>query len=251
MLGELGERLAVEVVGHVAVVAGHRQRVIAAVACDGGGEEQADGPSLGALDDLGGVVGAERDLRLGEDLAGARGIDREVGRGDLERVSRGAEAGQVRLLAAARRHHLGSARDAGEDHAEHVVARGRADLVEVVEHEHERRGGGPECGREQGRRATQRGDAVTADVDGEVVHARRDARIGRRQEGEQRRGIVVEAVERHPRDRTFLRVGPLGQEGRLAVPRRRRHADHPAPARTRRGDQGGAGDRATGRGLRD
>ena len=32
---------------------------------------------------------------------------------------------------------------------------------------------------QQGRRATQRGDAVTADVDGEVVHARRDARIGR------------------------------------------------------------------------
>ena len=29
--------------------------------------------------------------------------------------------------------------------------------------------------------------------------------IGRRQEGEQRRGIVVEAVERHPGDRTLLR----------------------------------------------
>ena len=251
VLGELGERLPVEVVGHVAVVAGHRQRVVAAVACDGCGEEQADGPPFGALDDLGRVVGAERDLRLGEDLAGAGGIDREVDRGDLEGVSRRAEAGQVRLLAPARRHHLGTARDPGEHHAQHVVARGGADLVEVVEHEDEGRGAGPECGGQQGRRAPQRGDAVSADVDGEVVHARRDAGVGRRQEGEQRCGVVVEAIERRPRDRTLLRVGPLGQEGRLAVPRRCRHAHHTAPAGTRRGDQGGAGDRATGRGLRD
>ena len=60
VLGQLGERLAVEVVGDVPVVARHRRRRTAAVARDRGGEEQADGPSLGAFDDLGGVVGAQR-----------------------------------------------------------------------------------------------------------------------------------------------------------------------------------------------
>ena len=78
-LRERGERLAIEVVGDVPVVARHRRRSIAAVARDGGGEEEADGPSLGAFDELGRVVGAQRHLRLGEDLRGARDVEGEVG----------------------------------------------------------------------------------------------------------------------------------------------------------------------------
>ena len=54
---------------------------------------------------------------------------------------------------------------------------------------------------------------------------------------EQGRGIVVEAVERHPGDTAILGGGPLGQQRRLAVARRRRDPDHPALARPGRLDE--------------
>ena len=250
-LGELGERLAVEVVGHVPVVAGHRRRAIAAVTRDGGGEEEADGPSLGAFDELRGVVGAQRDLRLGEDLRGARDVEGEVGRRDLERVPRGPQAGEVRLLRPARRHHLGSARDSSEDDAQHVVAGGRSDLVEVVEHQHERRGAVAHRRGEQRCGPTERRDAVPADVGRQAVHAGRHLRIRGRQQGEERRGIVVESVERHPRDGSFLGVRPLGHEGGLAVSGGRRDAHDATRARPRGLEDVGSTDGASGWGLRD
>ena len=62
-------------------------------------------------------------------------------------------------------------------------------------------------------------------------------------------GIVVESVERHPGDATILGVGPLRQQGRLAVARRRRHGDHAAIARSTRGDEIEARLTASGRGC--
>ena len=53
----------------------------------------------------------------------------------------------------------------------------------------------------------------------------------------QRRGIIVEAVKRHPPDGSILRLGPLSQQGRLAVTRRCGDTDHPAIARASRLDE--------------
>ena len=60
---------------------------------------------------------------------------------------------------------------------------------------------------------------------------------------EQDRGIVVEAVQRHPRDATILAGRPLDQQGRLAVTGRRGDAHHAALARAGRLDQPGAAHR--------
>ena len=61
-------------------------RMIAAASAD------ADGPSLGALDDLESLLMAECEVGLGEDLAGARRVEREVGRRSISTDSPNARA---------------------------------------------------------------------------------------------------------------------------------------------------------------
>ena len=157
----------------------------------------------------------------------------------------------MRLFAAAGGDHLRPARDPGEHDAEHVMAPGRAQLVQVVEHQHERRGSRAECRREQRSRATQRRHAVAAHILGEVAHARRDAGVCRRQQREHRSGVVVEAIERRPCDGPALEMRPLGQQRRLAVPGGGGDADHPQSAASCRLDEPGATHRFSGRTVGD
>ena len=70
-------------------------------------------------------------------------------------------------------------------HAEHIVTVRRPQLVQVVQHEHERIRARPERGGEARRRPSQRGDAQTAHVGDDVGLARRDPGVRRRQQREQ------------------------------------------------------------------
>ena len=239
-LGQLGQRLAVQVVGHVPVVTGDRQRLAVAVARDQRGEVEADRPAFGPLGHRGRQLRSEADVRRGEDLLGAGRVEGQVARPELQRVARRPQPRQVRLLGTTRRDQLRASRDPRDHHAQHVVTGRRLQLVKVVQHEHERIRARPERRGEAGRRASQHRDAETAHVGDQVGVARRDPGVRGRQQGEQDRRIVVEAVERHPRDATILREGPLGQQRRLAVARGRGDADHPAVARAGRLDELGA-----------
>ena len=123
----------------------------------------------------------------------------------------------------------------------------RVQLVQIVQHEHEGLGRGGERRRKPRCRPAQDRDAPH--VSHQIGVVRRDLRVRRCQRGQQRRGIVVEAVERQPRNRTILGPGPLGQQGRLAVARRRGHADDPAAAAARRVDERPPADRAGSHGA--
>ena len=80
LLGKPAQRLPIEVVGHIPVVAGDRQPVSAAVTGDQRGKVQADRPSFGASSDVGRRVGGEGDRSPEEDLFGAGRVEREVAR---------------------------------------------------------------------------------------------------------------------------------------------------------------------------
>ena len=176
-----------------------------------------------------------------------RRVQGQVARPELQRVTRRSQPRQVGLLGATRRHQLRPARYPRDHDAQHIVAGRRPEFVEVVQHEHERGLARAERRGEARRGASQRGHAETAHVGDQVGVARRDARVGGRQQGEQARGVVVEAVERHPGDTTILGQRPLRQQGRLAVTRGRGDPDHTAAARPGRLDEPGATHRTRAR----
>ena len=140
LLGLVGQRLAVEVVGDVPVVTGDRQRLAAIGPRDQRREVEADRPTLGPFRHGGGQLVIEADARFREDLRGAGRVEGQVGRDELERVSRSAKSRQVRLLRTTCRDQLRASGNPRHDHAQHIVTVRRLELVEVVEHEHERHG---------------------------------------------------------------------------------------------------------------
>ena len=241
LLWQVHQGLLVEVVGDEAIIAGDRDR--AAVMHDRGSEEDTDRPPFGAFDDLVSLVCAERHFRVGEDLSSARGVEREVERGDLQRVSECAGMGHMRLLGSARRDQLRTGLDPTDHDAEHIVARGILQLVKVVEHEHERGPAGPQRRREQRRRAAQRGAAVRSNVTRDVRRRRRDPGVGGGEHGQQGAGVVIESVERDPGNRPRVGARPLGQERRLPISGGRGDGHDTATARSARVDEVGSTDR--------
>ena len=137
-LGQSNERLAVQVVGHVPVVAGDRQRLAVAVARDHRREVEADRPAFGPFGHSGGQLRGEADVCLREDLLGAGRVEGQVARQELQRVTRSPQPRQVRLLGTTRRDQLGASRNPRDHHAQHIVTGRRLQFVEVVQHEHER-----------------------------------------------------------------------------------------------------------------
>ena len=231
MLGEPLERLSVEVVGHVAVVTADPERLALAIARDHRRQVHAGRPSLGALGDQLCELSSDADVRRREDLFGPCRVEGELADPQLQRVAGGPEAGEMRLLGTTRRDELGTGRDPGDRHAEHVVAGGRADLVEVVQHEHERFGARSKGGGDARCHPTEGGRPRARHLtDERRVHRRRVGQ-SRHHQRQQHRGIVVEAVEGHPGDRTLLDVRPLLQQGGLPVAGGGSDADHPSPAR--------------------
>ena len=240
LLRDLGQRLSVQVVGHVPILTRDREPLPVALARDQRRQVQADRPALGPLGHRSSHVAGQADPGPREDLLGPGGVERQVACRELHRVARAPQPWQMGLFGTARRDQL-CARGYPRDHdAQGVVTRGRLQLVQVVQHEHERDRAGPQGRSEVRRRASQHRDAETAHVGDEVVVAGCHTGVRGRQHGEQHGGIVVEAVEGHPCDGPILRAGPLGQQGRLAVARGRGDGDHAAVAAAGRLDQRGA-----------
>ena len=176
---------------------------------------------------------------LGEDLLCAGRVERQVAGHEFQRVARSPQPRQMRLLGTTRRHQLRTHRDTRDHHAQHVVTGRRPEFVKVVQHQHERNRTGPERGREAWRGAAQRRYANTAHVS-DQMGLTRDPRVRRRQHRQQGRRIIVVAVESHPPDVSIFHVGPLSQQGRLAVTRGRGDTDHAAVARASSSDEPGA-----------
>ena len=194
IFGQLHQRLAVQVVGHVPIVSGDRQP-LAAVARQQRSEVQADRPALGPCGHRRRLLAAEVDVGLREDVLGAGRVEGQVAGEELQRVTRSPQPGQMGLLGTARGDQLRSSRNARDRDAQHIVTVRRLQLVKVVQHEHERSRARPKGGGEAWRRTSQRRDAQAAHVGDQVGLARRDPGVRRRQQREQEAGIIVEAVQ--------------------------------------------------------
>ena len=175
--------------------------------------ETRDGPALGP----GVQVGHRRGRRATtpdarEDRGCLVGLQRELGRPDLEQVARGAQAGERQPRSCARGHHhapgLGEPVD---DVGEHVEAAGAGDRVDVVEQERAR-----SVAR---RRAATRPATVTTPRSGPIGAAERSVSSAD--------GVVVDLRAGVPRGRARPAVGPLREHRRLAVARPGDERDHP------------------------
>ena len=151
---------------------------------------------------------------------------------------------EVRLLGPARCDQLRGERNATDHDTQDIVTCGIMQLVQVVQHEHERRTAGSERRGDERRRPAECGTAVSPNRVGQALRAGRDTPIRRGEHDEQRNRVIVEPIERDPRDRAALSARPLCQKRRLPIPRGRRHRDDPTIARARSSDEGGATDRA-------
>ena len=114
VLGQQRQRLAVEVVGDVPIVAGDRRIVAVAVARDHRGEVEADRPPFGPFGDRGGHVGTEVEVGLREDLCGAGRVEGQVVCRELECVTRRSQSWQVRLFGATGGDELRTVRHSGD-----------------------------------------------------------------------------------------------------------------------------------------
>ena len=240
---QLGESLAVQVVGDVTVVTGDGQGCAALFLGDQGREIEPDRPSLGSLGHRRGHLRGELHLGLVEDPYGGGRVEGQIRGGQLDGITAcpaGAPDAAVRTGSPPPPGIPGDSRD---DHAQDIVTGRRPDGVQVVEHQDEGlRARAKRRGQARGS-ATQRGDTEPVDVRDQIGEIRGDRRVRGSHDGQQRGGVVVEAVERHPGDSSSLRFGPLRQQGRLAVPRRCGDADDSAAARTDPGDQIGTAHR--------
>ena len=130
----------------------------------------------------------------------ARSLDPE-----LQRLTRGPQPRQVRLLGATRGDELRTGRDPRDHHAEHIVAGRGPQFVKVVEHEHERGAAGPERRGQTGRGAAQGRHAQTAHICDQVgvageMRAYADAsRVSRAEGSSSKRSSDTHATRRSSR----------------------------------------------------
>jgi hypothetical protein len=118
-LGQLTQRLAVQVVGHISVVTGNRQPL--AVARDHCCEVEAGRPAFGPFGHRGHLLASEADVCLREDLLGAGRVEGQIARPELQRFTGSPQPRQVRLLPTARRDQLRALRNPRDHHAQHIV----------------------------------------------------------------------------------------------------------------------------------
>ena len=141
--------------------------------------------------------------------------------------------GQVRLFGTAGGDELRAGGDPVEHDAQHVMALRLTKLVEVVHHEDERaRAGTERCGEARGGRPsgetpTPRTSSTRSVRSGKVLPYAEASSVSRICGSSSKR-----SSETHGH-RAILGVGPLGEEGRLAVAGGRGHPDDAALARPR------------------
>ena len=224
--------------GDVAFVARHaRERSACAVArptrqqC----EVRPSRPAFGLLRKLADVGRAQLEPRLG----GQRGrfglVQGQQSGPDLQEVPVGAEPGErkVRLGPAGQRH-SDSRRQVVEEGAERIERDPVDQAMDVVEDEHRRPSPAVELGGEGGHGRPKDPFAGGQEPGPDRRVDRLDPVEGDREVRQHDAGIVVEVVERKPGDGPWLAGRPLGEQRRLAVPRR---ADDRHDGRARLGEQ--------------
>ena len=201
-------------------------------------EVQAGGPALRPFGQLGELARFELDSGRIQQQRGLLLVQPEVRHADLVHQPMRAPARErQRRLLPARDRDLRSGRNVLEQRREDVQTGRVGDGVHIVEHEHQR---ALEC-RE---RAPDARDALRPDRSARagqrVEHLGRerlDAVERGRDVAQEHDGVVVPAVERDPRERTRIGLGPARKQRRLAVPGGRKHG------RDRRGRRAQARDR--------
>ncbi len=108
LLGDLGQRFAVQVVGHVAILTRDRERLPVALARDRRRQVKADRPALGPLRHRSSHVAGEADLGPEKICSAPADVEGQVAGHELQRVARAPQPGQMGLLGPARRHQLGA-----------------------------------------------------------------------------------------------------------------------------------------------
>ncbi len=151
-------------------------------------------------------------------------VQPEVRHADLVHQSLRPPAGErQRRLLPARDRDLRAGRDVLEQRREHVQTGRIGDGVQIVEHQHQR-------ALERSQRAPDARDALrpggSPGPGQRVEHLGRerlDAVNRRRDVAQEHHGVVVSPVERDPRERTRVGLGPPREQRRLAVPGGRDH----------------------------
>ena len=208
-----------------------------------GGQVQPDRPALGPAVQLGRVLPGQAHLGPLQQRPGLARVHGQVSGSHLHQPALATQPpkGQPRLGAGGQGE-LGVAGELQRELRERVQALAVVEQFDVVKDQGDgfgrRRHGSGQSGHD---RRWNVGGRRGQDLEG-LRFERRDPVQRHRQVGQQHRRVVVVGVDRQPADPATLALGPLGQQGRLAVAGRRHHTDHrPARCRQQSFDQRGAG----------
>ena len=230
-----GQELEAEVLRHEPVVAGEARgagRARRAGQQRQRRQVQAGRPTLRALRQLGQLARVELDSRGSQQQPGLALVEPKIRDADLVHTAVRPPAGKrQRRDCPAGDRDLRPGRNVLEQRREHVETSRIGDGMQIVEHQHQR-------ALERSKRAADGRNALrpgrSAWTQKRFEHLRRDRfdAVNRgRDIAQEHDGVVVSAVERDPRERTRISLGPSCKERRLAVPGRR---DHGRKRRARR-----------------
>jgi hypothetical protein len=220
--GQAPEDLRTHVIDHEAVVPvepDRRQRRAPLLLQGERGQVQADRPPLGRVGELGGLGPGGPDTRASEKAVGLRRAEREVLDADLDQPTVGAEPREPDARDRSRRQGKeGAVGDGAGDRRDRIHDQRLGEAVEIVQHEHERPGPRRE-------RRTQSREHPRWRRNGR----RRDRFEDRRLDGldpiecdhdvsEEDNRVTIGLVDRYPCERATIALGPLGEQGGLAVP---------------------------------
>ena len=237
-----GQELEAEVLGHEAVVA---VKPAALAELDASRlqrqrrEVQAGRPALRALGQLGELARrpAARPRRPAAISASCSSSRRSATPISSHQSPRPPASERERRLLPARDRDLRARREVADQRREHVQARRVGDGVEIVEHQHQRP-------LERGQRAPDARDPLRPARSPrprqrveDVGRHRLDTVDRGRDVAQEHQRVVVRAVERDPRERTRIGLGPPRQQRRLAVPGGRHHAHDRRARRAQPRDQ--------------
>ena len=235
---ELAQRLLVEIVSDVAVVPRDSPGSVRASRAIIAARWRPYGPALGPLGDVACLLRRDRDPRCREDLLGRAPVQGQVRRPELDGIPDRAQSGQVWLGRC----------DSRSPPASREGSR-TAPRPRTSWHPGERSSCRSSSRRTNGTgarlnvAATRGAPRPSAETPRPLISAASPAcsgtarSIGRRDQEEQGARVVVEPVERDPRDPPWLAVRPLDQQRGLSVPGWCGHADGDRAARPDRVDE--------------
>ena len=220
-LREAGEQLELQVVDQDPVVTGHGNRPGGAPAPGAGGadrEVQGHRPALGPPHQFGHVDLGRVDVAELEQGAGLAVVHHQVLGTDLHHPPLGAQSGQRQGRLAPAGH--GQLRPLGEvvDQPGHGVQAVQVlQQVDVVEHDHGRQLGPGQGGPEPREDLVDGGGAPGVDRVQQAGVDRLEPVEGGGEVPEQHGRVVVAPVDGQPPEGPRVALGPLGQQGRLAI----------------------------------